>query len=92
MPHIKSAKKRHRQSVVRRARNRAVLSDLKTQIKKLLKAIKEKNVEQAVEQLKLTHKKLDKCGVRRYLHPNTANRYKARLAKRVSALSAPAPN
>jgi small subunit ribosomal protein S20 len=86
MPHITSAKKRLRQSKVRRVRNRAVLADLRTSIKKLLKAIKSSDKAGAVENLKIVHGKLDKCGIRRYLHPNTAQRYKSRLAKRVQKL------
>lgn len=87
MPHTKSAKKRLKQNIARRLRNRAVISDLRTQIKKLLKAVKEENLEEAQGHLKLVYKKLDKCAVRRYLHPNTAHRYKSRLTKRVNKLS-----
>ena len=87
MPHTESAKKRLRQSKVRRVRNRAVKSDLRSSIKKLLKAIKDGDATKAADELKVCFGKLDKCAVRRYLHPNTAHRYKSRLALRVKKLS-----
>lgn len=86
MPHLKSAKKRLRQSKTRRARNRAVLSDVRTQIKRVLRAVKDQKVAEAKDELKIAQKKLDKCGARHYLHPNTAKRLKSRLAHRVQVL------
>jgi small subunit ribosomal protein S20 len=61
---------------------------LRTAIKKLLKLIKEGNAAGAQEQLRVCSGKLDKVAVRRYLHPNTAHRYKSRLAKRVGKMTA----
>ncbi|MBY0589513.1 30S ribosomal protein S20 [bacterium] len=87
MPHVTSAKKRLRQNKKRRMQNRAVKSDLRTHVKKLLKSIKEKNAASATEILKTVASKLDKAGSRRYLHPNTAARYKGRLTKRVLAIA-----
>jgi small subunit ribosomal protein S20 len=88
MPHVTSAKKRLRQNIKRRMQNRAVKSDLRTAIKKLLKSVKEKNLDTAKGLLSIVASKLDKAGARRYLHPNTAARYKGRLTKRVLALKA----
>lgn len=70
--------------------NRAIISDLRTHVKKLLKAIKAGEATAAQDLLKVCSKKLDKCGARRYLHPNTAARYKSRLSKRVFRMTAPA--
>lgn len=86
MPHTDSAKKRQRQNVVRRARNRAVKSDIRSQIKRVLMAVKDGNKEQATAELKVVYQKLDKSAARRYLHPNTAHRYKSRLAARVNKM------
>lgn len=86
MPHTKSAKKRLRQSEERRIRNRSVLRDLRTHIKKLLLAVKEQDQAQADAMLRLVYRKLDKAATRRYLHPNTAHRTKSRLTKRVQAM------
>lgn len=88
MAHTTSAKKRHRQSVKRRAQNRAVRSDLRTHIKKLLKAVKDNDAEKAKDCFRVVQAKLDKCAMRRYLHPNTAYRYKSRLAKRMAVFAA----
>jgi len=88
MAHTESAKKRHRQSLKRRAQNRAVKSDLRTTFKKLLKTVKAGDTAAAGELLKVAFSKLDKCAVRRYLHPNTAHRYKSRLSKRVGGMAA----
>lgn len=86
MPHTPSAKRRLRQNKRRRAQNRSVISELRTTVKALLKACKEGKADEAKAQLKFCHQKLDKCGVRRYIHPNTAARTKARLTKRVNAI------
>jgi hypothetical protein len=50
VPNIKSAKKRHRQSLERRARNRSAKSHLKTAIKKLREAVEAKNFDGAKTQ------------------------------------------
>lgn len=90
MPHIESAKRRLRQNRKHRLQNRAVLSELRTQVKKVLQAVKSGDAESAKLELALAYKRLDKCAMRRYLHPNTAYRYKSRLARRVNALAPPA--
>ncbi len=86
MAHTKSAEKRLRKSESRRLRNRAVKSEIKTEVKRLRSMIKDKNVEQAQAQLKLVESRLDKAGNRRYLHPNTTSRLKSRLNQAVGAL------
>ena len=47
MPHSKSAKKRHRQSLERRDRNRAVKRELKTRIRKVVDAVEAGKAEDA---------------------------------------------
>ena len=91
MPHLKSAKKRAKQSLERRARNRATIKDLKTQLKRFLAAVKAGNKTDAQTQLRETQAKLDKCGMRGYIHKNAASRTKARLTARFNAMgTAPA--
>ena len=90
MPHTKSAKKRQKQNIERRLHNRAIISDLRTNVKKLLQAVKDGSADEAKTQLSVVYKKLDKCAMRRYLHPNTAYRYKSRLTKRVNDMQAEA--
>lgn len=81
MPTSKSAKKRVRQNVARRMRNRSNKSALKTQIKKFVSAVENKNIEEAERQFSLTMKGLDKLASKNIIHKNTAARKKSRLAR-----------
>lgn len=85
MPNIKSAKKRYRQSLRRRAHNRSIRSEIRTRIRKLLATESAAEAEVAVKQL---YSLLDKAAGRRILHPNAASRQKARLARHVGRLKA----
>ena len=53
MPHTANAKKRHRQSLERRAKNRATKSALKTQIKKVREAAKSGDAAKAEAELEI---------------------------------------
>jgi len=80
MPNTKSAKKRHRQSLVRRTRNRAAKSVIKTQVRRLREAIAAGEVETANAEFRLTAKKLDQTAARGIIHANVAARLKSRLS------------
>src|SRR3569623_1476890 len=84
MPHTKSAKKRLRQSLERRAQNRATKSAVKTQIRKVRQAVAAGDITTAKTEERLTAKKLDKAGAKRVIHPNAAARTKSRLAHLIS--------
>lgn len=88
MARHKSAEKRNRQSVKRRANNRANLSQLKTQVKKLRAAIGAADAEAAAKLLPQTVGQIDKAARKGVVHDNAAARYKSRLTRRVSAISA----
>lgn len=90
MPHLDSAKKRLRQSTARNERNRAVVKDLKTQVKKVLKSIKGGDKDASAADFKAACSKLDKCATRGYIHKNVAARTKSRLAARLAKIG-PAP-
>ncbi len=81
MPHTPSAKKRLKQSEKRRMRNRIARKLIKTYSKRAIKAASEGNFAQAEADFRLAFAKLDKAGIRRVLHPNTADRRKSRLAR-----------
>src|SRR5947209_2496630 len=83
--HTKSAKKRHRQSLERRAKNRAIKSAIKTQVRKVRQAVAAGDVATAETELRLAAKKLDKAGAKRSIHPNAAARTKSRLAHLIRA-------
>jgi small subunit ribosomal protein S20 len=90
MPHLDSARKSLRQSASRNARNRAVVKELKTQIKKVLKSLKAGDKAVTTTEYQLACSKLDKAGTRGYIHKNAASRAKSRLAARLAKPAAPA--
>lgn len=81
MPTSKSAKKNVRQDAVRRMRNRERKSALRTQIKKLVLAVKRHDLKEAEKNLILATKMLDKIAAKNVIHKKTASRKKSRLAK-----------
>jgi len=85
MPNSTSAKKRLRQNLVRRARNRAHKSVLKSQIRKVREAIAAGNVEQAETEFRLAAKRLDKAASIGVVHANLAARVKSRLSAAIKA-------
>ncbi len=80
MPTTKSAKKRHRQSLERRAVNRATKSSVKTQIKKVREAVAAGDLEKAETEFRNATKKLDRAGAKNVIHKNAAARTKSRLS------------
>ena len=88
MPTSASAKKRVRQSEKRRLRNRAVRSNLRTQVRKVLEAIDAKDADAARERFRAMESGIDKAARKGVIHRNAAARKKARLAKRVASISA----
>ncbi len=80
-----SAKKRIRTSEKRRLRNKATLSRIKTEMKKVLTTEK---IEEAEKNLKTAVSVIDKAVSKGRLHKNTAARKKARLTKYVNSLAA----
>lgn len=90
MPTTKSAKKRLRQNVRLRDRNRALKSMLKTQIRKVREAVAASNVTEAETELRLTTKKLDQAAAKNVIHRNKASRTKSRLQRLIKAAKQPA--
>ena len=85
MPNTKSAKKRLRQNIVRRYRNRSIKSDLRTQLRKLHVALKDGSIEQSEKQFRLVAQKVDRAAENNIIHPNRAGRIKSRLQRRMKA-------
>ncbi|WP_457567910.1 30S ribosomal protein S20 [Desulfurobacterium sp.] len=86
MPNLKSAKKRLRQNIKRRERNRMYVRRLKTESKKVLKAVEEKNLELAREQLKVAMKYIERAAARGVIHKNEAARRMSKIARAVAGL------
>ncbi len=87
MPRTRSAKKHLRESGKRTLRNKSVKSAVKTQLKKVISAVGEKDAERANAELKAAYKKLDQAAAKRVINKNAASRHKSRLAKKVSGLA-----
>jgi small subunit ribosomal protein S20 len=85
MAHSRSAKKRIRQNVTRRAVNRWRTTRVKTSVKDYTETLLHGTVEQAEQKLKALYKLLDQVAASGTLHKNTASRYKGRLAARLNA-------
>jgi small subunit ribosomal protein S20 len=90
MPNTPSAIKRLKQSNKRRLHNRITKKIIKTYTKRTMAAIAAEEFEKAEADFRTTTAKIDKAGVRRVLHPNTAARRKSKLARDFKAAMAKA--
>jgi small subunit ribosomal protein S20 len=88
--HTLSAKKRVRQTVKRRGRNRDRKREIRLELKKVHAAITSGDKTAAAAELKAAQTILDRISARGTIHPNTAARRKSRLAKKINALAAKA--
>ncbi len=82
----KSAEKRDRQSKVRRERNVAAKSAIKTRVKSVLAAVESKNKENSVNALKATVPSLAKAAAKGLIHKKNASRKISRLTRKVNTL------
>jgi small subunit ribosomal protein S20 len=82
----RQARKRHRQSLERRMRNKAVRTRVRHQMRKMRVAIEEGDAEKVKELLPETISVIDIGWRKGVLHRNTASRYKARMAKQAQAV------
>ncbi len=85
MAEHKSALKRHRQSERRRARNRHVLSTVRTLAKSLRSAVEAGDVKAAQETLRVVMQRIDQAVAKGVYHRQTGSRYIARLSSRIQA-------
>jgi small subunit ribosomal protein S20 len=88
MANTRSAKKRIRQSEKRRLRNRAVRTRVRTETKKVLRAVAAGDRETAAQAYVQAQSVIDRAVKRGVLHWRTAARRKSRLARRVNQLAA----
>ena len=87
MPHSASAKKRHKQNLRNRERNRATKSELKSHVRQVLSAIEAGDATQAREALRTLASSADKAAASKKIHRNKAARIKSRLSARMLAAS-----
>ena len=90
MAHSLSAKKRMRQNIRRRGRNRWRKEQVKQAIRAFEEALRRGDKAGASDQLKVVYKRLDRVAAKGTIHKNAAARKKSRLAKKLNALKAKA--
>lgn len=88
MPNTKSAKKRLRQDLERRERNRAAKSSVKTQIKKVISALRDGKIDVAETEYRAAASHLDRAAGKGVIHKNNAARRKSRLQAVIKAAKA----
>ena len=86
MANIKSAKKRNVTNEVRRQRNVAVKSRLKTNLKNTLTALESKDAAQVKSLLPEALSEIDRAAAKGVIHPNSASRKKSMLQRRANSL------
>ena len=86
MANIKSQIKRNKQNEVRRVRNKAVRSEIRTRVKNAESAAAE-GTEAGAEALRMAVKRIDKAASKGVIHKNQAANRKSRLMKRLAKLT-----
>ena len=82
----KQARKRHRQSLERRMRNKSVRTRVRRQMRLMRAAIDEGDAEKVKELMPETMSVIDVGWRRGVLHRNTASRYKSRMIRQAQAV------
>ncbi len=85
MPNVPSAKKRLKQSLKARERNRQYRAEMKTFVKKAQVSITASDKETAAPTVADALKKLDKIAQKGIIHKNKAARKKSRLMKKFNS-------
>lgn len=88
MANIKSSEKDIRRTIRRNAANTAQRSQLRTNAKKVLKAIKAGDKESANKLFQEYTSLLDKAAKKHLVHKKNADRSKSRMAKKVISIAA----
>lgn len=84
MPRRKTSLKKKRADKKKHLRNLRIKQQLKKTLKKLQTLLSQKNVVEAKTTLQEAFSQLDKAAKKNIIHPNTADRKKSRLMKRLA--------
>ena len=87
MANSPQAKKRAKQSEIRRQRNVAMRSTVRTSIKNILKAIESGDKEAATSAFKTAVPIIDSMTTKGIMHKNKAARHKSRLNAQIKAMA-----
>lgn len=88
MAHSRTAKKNIRKNVARHALNKAAVSAMRTQMKRVRTAVASGDREGAAREFLKATQLADKAAKAHRIHKNTAARIKSRLATAVNTLAA----
>ena len=88
MANTPQARKRAHQNVIRRAHNHSQRSQMRTEVKKVLKAVRKGDRAAAETAYKGAVPIVDRMAGKGVIHKNRAARYKSRLNNRIRALGA----
>jgi small subunit ribosomal protein S20 len=80
MANIKSAQKRAKQAVERRAHNMSLRTEVRSAIKNVKKAVAAGNKDSAAKALQESQRVIDRIVAKGVLHRNAGDRHKSRLA------------
>ncbi|MGQ0654740.1 MAG: 30S ribosomal protein S20 [Betaproteobacteria bacterium] len=86
MANIKSARKRARQAVERRAHNMSLRTEVRTAMKNVVKAVAAGKKDDAEKVLRESQRVIDRIVAKGILHSNAGDRHKSRLAHAVKGL------
>jgi small subunit ribosomal protein S20 len=84
--HSLSAKKRIRQDLKRRGRNRWRKEQIKEAVREFNEALRAGDKAKAADQLRVVYKRLDKVAAKGTIHKNAAARKKSSLARKLQAM------
>ena len=88
MANHKSALKRARQNEIRRKRNKAVKTRVKSIVKDVRLSVSENSKEAALKKLEMAKTNIDRAAQKGVIHKKTASRKISRLSKLVNTTSA----
>ena len=86
MANIKSVRKRAKQALERRDHNMALRTEVRTAMKKVVKAVAAGNKEAAAASLRESQRVIDRIVAKGVMHRNAGGRHKSRLAHAVKGL------
>jgi small subunit ribosomal protein S20 len=89
MANIKSQMKRNRTNELRRQRNKAVRSELKTRIKRFDAVVASGDADATGAALRLAVKRLDMAASKGVIHKNKAANHKSALMRKAASASSP---
>tara|TARA_R110002049_G_scaffold50370_2_gene142984 strand:- start:51196 stop:51465 length:270 start_codon:yes stop_codon:yes gene_type:complete len=88
MPNTASAKKRLRQNAKQRLLNRAIKSQVRSQIRKVRDAASAGELDKARDEFRVAAKRIDQASAKNVIHKNAAARTKSRLNRLIKTASA----